>query len=66
MSYLKVKEGEFIKKIGVNPIYKCQGKFYVGVETLCGTEEEIENCINCNTLEDAEQTCAELPQPINS
>lgn len=34
MSYLKVKDAELIKKVGVNPIYKCQGKFYIGLETF--------------------------------
>lgn len=63
MCYLKLKEATLVKEVGVNPIYECQGKFYVGLETLCGAGEEIENCIACNSLEEAEKICSELPQP---
>lgn len=52
-----------MKTVGLNPIYMCQGKYYVGVESLDGMDEEVENCIDCDSLEEAEKICSELPQP---
>jgi len=65
MSYLKVKEAKLIKTIGVNPIYECSGKFYVGLETLNNMDEEIENCIDCDSLAEAELNCEELTSMTN-
>lgn len=60
--YLKLNEATLIKHVGVNPIYLSQGKYYVGIDTLCGMDEEIESSVEFSTLELAEEFANELPQ----
>ena len=59
--FLKLKDAQLVKKVGVNPIYLCNNKYYVGLETLCGMEEEMENSVEFSTLELAEEFANELP-----
>lgn len=58
--YLVVSKAEFIKKVGVNPIYLYQDKYYVGLETLTENGEDVENCIEFSTLSLAEEFANEL------
>lgn len=60
--YLKLKEATLVKNVGVNPIYLSQGKYYVGIDRLCGMDEEIESSAEFSTLESAEEFAKELPQ----
>lgn len=55
--YLIKSKAELIKKMGVNPIYLYEGKYYVGLETLYNNEldEEMENCVEFSSMEFAEE-----------
>lgn len=58
--YLVLSKAEFIKKVGVNPIYLHQGKYYVCLETLTENGEDVENSIEFSTLSLAEEFANEL------
>lgn len=60
--YLIISKAKLIKRIGVNPIYQYQGKYYVGLETLTESGEDIENSVEFSTLSLAEEFANELPQ----
>lgn len=60
MSYVKINEVELVGNVGVNPIYHHAGTYYVGIESLCWTNEEVENCIETKSLEEAIVTCNEI------
>lgn len=60
--YLIISKAELIKRIGVNPIYQYQGEYYVGLETLTESGEDIENSVEFSTLSLAEEFANELPQ----
>lgn len=61
--YLKMKDAKLEKKSGVNNIYSCNGRYYVGFEQLCYMGEEIEHCSEFSTLTLAEEYAKNLPQP---
>jgi hypothetical protein len=60
MVYLKIKDAVLVKRVGVNPIYKCRDKYYVGLELLWLGGEEAEHCEECQSLQEAEAVASEI------
>lgn len=51
----------FVKKIGANPIYEFNGKYYVGMETISSLEyEHLESCMEFSTIKLAEEFAYEI------
>lgn len=60
LKYLKVKDALYIKTLNKLPIYASNQKFYVGLESLMLGEDEVENAIECPTIESAEREALKL------